>query len=110
MSKPARLRRLYDVAEREVTPRLKELLQDEGLLARGGMLSKIRRKVRDRLDKTAERFWHRFNLPAGTDVQQLRQQIGEMDRELRRLRLQLERQEREQKADGKSASERGGRS
>jgi hypothetical protein len=35
------------------------------------------------------RLWHVANLPAGSDVQRLRVQIGQLDREVRRLRLQL---------------------
>lgn len=101
MSEKARLRRLYDAVDRELAPRIKRLMQDEGFLAQSGTAMQLRRKLRERLDKTAARFWHRFNLPAGTDVQRLRQQVGEMDRELRRLRLQLEREQKQQKAPAK---------
>jgi uncharacterized membrane protein YciS (DUF1049 family) len=36
------------------------------------------------------RLWHLINLPAGTDVQRLRVQIGALDRQVRRLTLQLD--------------------
>jgi phage host-nuclease inhibitor protein Gam len=36
-----------------------------------------------------------MNLPASTDVQRLRRQVGELDREVRRLTLQLERDARQ---------------
>jgi hypothetical protein len=32
---------------------------------------------------------HACNLPAGTDISRLRRQLGELDREVRRLRLEL---------------------
>ena len=32
-----------------------------------------------------------MNLPAGTDLQRLRMQVGALDREVRRLSLQLDR-------------------
>jgi phage host-nuclease inhibitor protein Gam len=35
-----------------------------------------------------------MNLPASTDVQRLRRQVGELDREVRRLTLQLDRDAR----------------
>ena len=38
----------------------------------------------------AARVWHLVNLPAGTDLQRLRVQIGALDRDVRRLSLQLE--------------------
>ena len=40
------------------------------------------------------RAWHLINLPAGSDVSRLRAQIGSLDREVRRLSLQLEAEQR----------------
>jgi hypothetical protein len=51
------------------------------------------------------RVWHTVNLPAGTDVQRLRVQIGQLDREVRRLRLQLAAQNQ---ASTEGVSDRGG--
>jgi hypothetical protein len=44
-------------------------------------------------DVTA-RAWHLLNLPAGSDVSRLRAQIGALDREVRRLTVQLEKERR----------------
>jgi hypothetical protein len=32
---------------------------------------------------------HAYNLPAGTDISRLSRQLGELDREVRQLRLEL---------------------
>jgi hypothetical protein len=40
------------------------------------------------------RAWHLVNLPAGSDVSRLRAQIGALDREVRRLTIQLESERR----------------
>ena len=42
----------------------------------------------------AARVWHLMNLHAGTDMQRLRMQVGALDREVRRLSLQLDRDSR----------------
>ena len=42
------------------------------------------------MNGVAARVWHLVNLPAGTDVHRLRKQIGALDRDVRRLSLQLE--------------------
>ena len=39
------------------------------------------------------RVWHLVNFPAGTDIAQLRAQIGALDREVRRLALHQEQQQ-----------------
>ena len=50
----------------------------------------VRRAVSDGVNGVAARVWHLVNLPAGTDVHRLRKQIGALDRDVRRLTLQLE--------------------
>ena len=50
----------------------------------------VRRAVGDGVNGVAARVWHLVNLPAGTDVHRLRKQIGALDRDVRRLSLQLE--------------------
>ena len=50
----------------------------------------VRRAVGNGVNGVAARVWHLVNLPAGTDLQRLRKQIGALDRDVRRLSLQLE--------------------
>ena len=54
--------------------------------------------ARDSARDLTARAWHLVNLPAGSDVSRLRAQIGALDREVRRLGLQLE-AERRRNAD-----------
>jgi len=79
MSFPS-LRGAYDAVEREVTPRI------EARAAAGG-----------RLDAVNARLLHAVNLPAGTDVNRLQRQTGELDREVRRLTLELAARDEERK-------------
>ncbi|UOY01377.1 hypothetical protein [Blastococcus sp. PRF04-17] len=50
--------------------------------------------VRDSARDLTARAWHLVNLPAGSDVSRLRAQIGALDREVRRLSVQLEAERR----------------
>jgi hypothetical protein len=47
---------------------------------------------RNQVNGISARLWHLVNLPAGTDIRRSRVQIGALDREVRRLTVQLEHQ------------------
>jgi hypothetical protein len=75
-------RRAFDAVERNASPRV------EAVIAR------TRRVANGRVSAFAAGFWHLMNLPAGSDVRRLRMQVGALDREVRRLSLQLDRDSR----------------
>jgi hypothetical protein len=88
---PPLWRRLYDSVERAVAPPLDSLVRSERFaqgMALAGWATSATRELGTEL---SARFWHLVNLPAGTDVARLRTRIGELDREVRRLSLRLER-------------------
>ena len=88
---PPLWRRLYDSVERAVAPPLDSLVRSERFargMALAGWATSATRELGTEL---STRFWHLVNLPAGTDVARLRTRIGELDREVRRLSLRLER-------------------
>jgi hypothetical protein len=90
-SPPPLWRRLYDSIERAVAPPLDSLVRSERF-ARGMALASWATSVTRELGmELSARVWHLVNLPAGTDVARLRTRIGELDREVRRLSLRLER-------------------
>jgi hypothetical protein len=88
-SKPP-LRQAYDAFERTVAPPLEAVVRSTEYARAGALAARARRFVSGRASDVTRRLWHLANLPAGTDVQRLRIQIGQLDRELRRLALQLE--------------------
>jgi hypothetical protein len=87
-------RQAFDAAERAVAPRAEQLVRTE-YFSLGVALARRARKLAGRSvqDLTA-RAWHVVNLPAGSDVSRLRTQIGALDREVRRLTIQLESERR----------------
>jgi hypothetical protein len=58
------------------------------------VVARNRRLAGSRANAIAARLWHLMNLPAGSDLQRLRIQVGALDREVRRLSLQLDRDSR----------------
>jgi uncharacterized membrane protein YccC len=89
------LRQLYDGLERRVTPPLEEFVRTDRFAELTATLGQLQSTVSGALNSATARFWHLLNLPAGTDVQRLRRQIGALDREVRRLRLELSQREAE---------------
>jgi hypothetical protein len=62
-------------------------------------LSRARRRVTDTLESVSKRGLHLLNLPAGTDVRRLREQLARMDRRLLQISKELEQLERARDAE-----------
>jgi hypothetical protein len=84
-------RRAYNAVERNVSPRVEALVRSDGFARTTAVIARSRRLADNRVNAIAARLWHLMNLPAGTDLQRLRIQVGALDREVRRLSLQLDR-------------------
>jgi hypothetical protein len=83
-------RQAFDAAERAVTPRAEDLVRSE-YFSIGVALARRARTVAGRsVQQLSARAWHTVNLPAGSDISRLRAQVGALDREVRRLTIQLE--------------------
>jgi hypothetical protein len=87
-SRPA-WRQAYDAVERNIASPLEALVRTPEFARASALTARARRLVRDQCNDATAQLWHLANLPAGTDVQRLRVQVGQLDRELRRMRLQL---------------------
>jgi hypothetical protein len=87
-------RRAFDAVERSVSPRVEELIHSDEFARMTAVIARSRRLTGNRVNAVAARVWHLINLPAGTDLQRLRMQVGALDREVRRLSLQLDRDAR----------------
>ena len=58
-------------------------------------LNRGTRRVTDALEGVSKRGLHLLNLPAGTDIRRLREQLARMDRRLLQISKELEQFERE---------------
>ena len=99
MSAP-RWRQAFDAVERRVTPRAEEVVRSEAFAVGAALTRRAVTVARGSARDLTARAWHLLNLPAGTDVSRLRAQVGALDREVRRLTLQLEAARRETERRG----------
>ena len=89
-----RWRQVFDAAERAVAPRAETFVRTPTFAIGTALLRRAQTVVSESARGLSARAWHLVNLPAGSDVSRLRAQIGALDREVRRLSLQLEAQRR----------------
>ncbi len=87
---PPLWRQAYDAAERRVTPHADRLVRTPSFTVGAAVLRRAQALARSSAEGVTARAWHLLNLPAGSDVSRLRTQIGALDREVRRLTVQLE--------------------
>ena len=90
MTGPPLWRQAFDAVEQRVTPRAEEFVRTETFAVGAALTRRAVTLARDTARGATTRFWHLLDLPAGTDVNRLRAQVGALDREVRRLTLQLE--------------------
>ena len=95
MTEAPRWRQAFDAVERRVTPRAEEFVRTETFAVGAALTRRAVILARGSARDLTARAWHLLNLPAGTDVSRLRAQVGALDREVRRLTLQLESAQRE---------------
>jgi hypothetical protein len=94
MTEPPLWRQAFDAAEQRVTPHADRLVRTPGFALGVTLLRRAQVRARDTARDVTARAWHLVNLPAGSDVARLRAQLGALDREVRRLTLQLETERR----------------
>lgn len=83
-------RQIFDAVDGIVTPQLEALVRSEQFSKELGRFGKTQAFIESQARDASARMWHVLNLPAGSDISRLRKQLGALDREVRRLTLQLE--------------------
>jgi hypothetical protein len=83
------LRDLYDALEREVAPRLESVLHSNEFLQATAVVAGVRSAVGATVTAVNTGLLHAVNLPAKSDIGRLRRQVGELDYEVRLLRMDL---------------------
>ncbi len=100
MTSRPRWRRAFDAAERTITPRVEALVRTSEFSRSTAWGFGVRAAARTGVTDLSTRVWHALNLPAATDIQRLRSQVGAVDRDIRRLSLRLESLRVEQAQNG----------
>jgi hypothetical protein len=87
-------RQAYDAVDKAVTPHAEALVRTPGFALGAALARRGQRLAQGSARGLSARAWHLLNLPAGTDISRLRAQVGALDREVRRLTVQLEAERR----------------
>ncbi|WP_040517349.1 hypothetical protein [Gordonia neofelifaecis] len=83
------LRAVYDEIEKRVTPVVEDVVRSDEFATANTVAGQVRGAVVHRIQGVAASVLHLVNLPAGTDVRKLRRQVGELDYEVRQLRMEV---------------------
>lgn len=104
-------RRAFDGLEGPLGSALEDVTRSGTFAEALGLATRTRMGVRREMERRTRRLWHMANLPAGSDVAQLRRQVAALDRELRQVRRALEQsaREREENGDGPARARQAGR-
>ncbi|MGE3621205.1 MAG: hypothetical protein AB7L84_12160 [Acidimicrobiia bacterium] len=84
-----RWKQAYDSLERSVGSRVDQIVGSEDLLTLAALVKRTQAEVRKRSERLSRRALHLVNLPSGSDVSRLLNQIGSLEREVRDLRKAL---------------------
>lgn len=87
---PSPLWRTVHLLERTLGDRLDGAVRTDAFTLALGAGLRMQAEARRQVERSSRRALHLLNLPAAGDVAALRRQLGELDRELRAVRLQLE--------------------
>ncbi len=85
----------FDTVEQAVAPRLTEVVNSEQFAIAAGIVTRVQRSARRSAERTTRRLLHLANLPAGSDVTRLLNEIGALQAQVRELSRQVERQRAE---------------
>jgi hypothetical protein len=80
-----RWRQGFDAVESNVAPRLTELMGSEQFKVAVGLATQTRKALQTRTERTMRRALHMWNLPAGSDVTRILNELGRLQREVREL-------------------------
>src|SRR5690242_7648540 len=88
--RPPSWRQGFDAVERQLAPRLEALVQSEQFAVAVGLAARAQRAVEGEMARSTRRVLHRLNLPAGTDVARILNELGQLRVQVRELTAELE--------------------
>lgn len=80
----------FDAVERQLSPMLEGIVQSEQFAVVIGLAARVQRAMQDQAARATRRWLHAMNLPAGTDVTRILNELGQLKRQVRELSTQLD--------------------
>jgi uncharacterized membrane protein len=66
------------------------MVRSESFAVAVGLVARVQRAVQQEAGRTTRRLLHQLNLPAGSDVSRILNEIGQLRRQVRELTVELE--------------------
>ena len=89
-------RRAFDAVEQSVGPQLEQAVKTEQFADVAAAVARLQGQLQRRTERFMRRSWHFWNLPAGSDVKRMSEQLASLERRVRDLSKQLEDAKQEQ--------------
>lgn len=102
--------RAFMAVEGALGPRVEEIVHGPVFSTAVVVVQKVQSGVSSAVERRTRRVWHLVNLPAGSDVRKLRNQIGDLDHEVRLLRGAVEGEARKRSREARRAQQEEGSS
>lgn len=83
-------KKAYDAAEQQAAPVLTQLLSAPEVIEAVGLAMAVRRRAVDDISQFIRRNLHNVNLPSGTDVRDVWNQIAGLERQIRQLNRRID--------------------
>jgi hypothetical protein len=83
-------RQAFDAFEQAVAPRLEEFVRTDQFADMASGFTRAQAEAQRRTEQAFSQMWHFWNIPAGTDVQRLSDQVASLERRVRELSKLLE--------------------
>src|SRR3954447_2402220 len=83
-------RMAVDSADKILGPASEQLVRTDAFADVVGMATRMQHAALKQTQRALRDQWHRWNLPAGTDVRRLSEQVASLERQVRDLSRELE--------------------
>ena len=97
----ARWRPYFDTFERAVGRPVEAGVETDTCQDLVAVASRLQAAVEERIERSTSDFLHIFNLPARSDIKHLSEQLNRLDKQVRDLRLELEKLEKLEDGSGR---------
>ena len=85
-------RRLFDAVEQTVSPQLEQFVRTDQFADIAAVVARLQGRAQKNAERAMRQAWHFWNLPAGSDVKRMSEQIASLERRVRDLSKQLDEQ------------------
>lgn len=97
--------RAFTAVEGTVGPQIEEFVHGKKFSTAVVVVQKVKSGVSGVIERRTRQVWHLVNLPASTDVRKLRNQIGDLDHEVKALRGAVDSEARKRNREARRAAQ-----